>query len=106
MTQHVLLKLLDGTKEIVVRAKKGRKQKIKKKKKQTTKSNEKIAPLQDEGLREGAWNDMKDELDEVVKNSSNMDETMGYNILDPTAEPIQALGNIQLALHGRNRYVE
>lgn len=102
LTQHVLLKLLDGSSEIVVRSRKKTKKRNKNKTKQTEKE-EKPEPFRDEGQREGAWNDLQDELDHVVKTNANMDETMSYNILDQTAEPVQALGAIQLALHGRNR---
>jgi len=97
-----LLKLLDGTSEIVVRSRKKTK-KRKKKTNQVGNEAEKIEPLKEDGLREGAWNDIQEELDDVVKTSANTDDTMNYNILDPTAEPVRALGAIQLALHGRNR---
>ena len=102
LAQHVLLKLLDGSKEIVVRSRKKLKKKSKKKKVASGRK-EKVAPLQDEGLREGAWNDVEDEISASIKNSHSMDETMNLNLLDPTAEPAIALGVIQLALHGRTR---
>ena len=67
LAQHVLLKLLDGTKEIVVRSRKKLKKKSKKSKIASGRK-EKIAPLQDEGLREGQWNDLEDEISASIKN--------------------------------------
>merc|ERR1711957_987269 len=48
LTQHVLLKMLDGANEIVIRSKKSTKKRIKKKK--NTEKPEKAEPLRDDGL--------------------------------------------------------
>jgi hypothetical protein len=101
MTQHVLLKLLDGSDAIVVRSKKKSKKRIKKT--LNPDKPEKVKPLNDENEREGVWNDINEQIQENKNISDDMDQTMQYEILDATSEPAKALGAIQLALHGRKR---
>ena len=63
MTQHIMLKMLDGTKQIIVRGK-NKRSPVKKKKKLKKKNDDDhfLLPYQDEVLRDGAWNDIKEEL--------------------------------------------
>ena len=64
MTQHIMLKMLEGTKQIIVRGKNKRSpvKKMKKKKNQKKVADDVLLPYQDEVLRDGAWNDIKEEL--------------------------------------------
>ena len=61
MTQHILLKMTDGQKQIIVRGK-NKRSPIKKKRKQKKSVEPQLEPYQDEVLRDGAWNDIKEDL--------------------------------------------
>ena len=102
LTQHTLLKLLDGSNSIIVRgANVKNSKKPAKKKSNQKKVQNKIEPLRDEVLKDAAWNDIQEDLDIHSTTEIELDDVMKLGILNPMDEEVIALGQVQLALHGR-----
>ena len=98
LTQHTLLKLIDGSSSIIVR---GYNSKKSKKVKKSKKIRERIIPFSKEEEKDGAWNDIQEDLDAAVEAEFDLDNIMRLNILNPMEDVIVALGHIQLAIHGK-----
>ena len=102
LTQHTLLKLLDGSNSIIVRgANVKNSKKPAKKKSNQKKVQNKVEPLRDEVLKDAAWNDIQEDLDIHSTTEIELDDVMKLGILNPMDEEVIALGQVQLALHGR-----
>ena len=65
-----------------------------------------VKPYQDEVLRDGAWNDIKEDLDLNLTSAFDMDKTMQYGLIDPMDDVLVALGKVQLVLHGKIRVTD
>ena len=65
-----------------------------------------LKPYQDEVLRDGAWNDIKEDLDLNLTSAFDMDKTMQYGLIDPMDDVLVALGKVQLVLHGKIRVTD
>ena len=65
-----------------------------------------VKPYQDEVLRDGAWNDIKEDLDLNLTSAFDMDKTMQYGLIDPMSDVLVALGKVQLVLHGKIRVTD
>ena len=65
-----------------------------------------VKPYQDEVLRDGAWNDIKEDLDLNLTSPFDMDKTMQYGLIDPMDDVLVALGKVQLVLHGKIRVTD
>ena len=78
MAQHWLLKLLDGSKDVVVRAKK---KAARKKKKRPQDKPRKPKPITDEAEKDGTWNDIVDDITLARSEDIDVDEVMQYGLL-------------------------
>jgi len=78
MAQHWLLKLLDGSKDVVVRAKK---KAARKKKKRPQDKPRKPKPINDEAEKDGTWNDIVDDITLARSGDIDVDEVMQYGLL-------------------------
>ena len=78
MAQHWLLKLLDGSKDVVVRAKK---KAARKKNKRPKDKPQKPKPITDEAEKDGTWNDIVDDINLARVGDIDVDEVMQYGLL-------------------------
>ena len=79
MAQHWLLKLLDGSKDVVVRAKK--KGSNRKRAKRAKDKPQKPKPITDEAEKDGTWNDIVDDINLARVGDIDVDEVMQYGLL-------------------------